>query len=136
MEFFKHVNETLLLCFSLYFCLQLGLVHAYVKATRYAPNWKSLDTRPLPGWFDEAKIGIFIHWGVFSVPSFGISGIPHCQEEWFWYYWRVNKRAEVVKFMKDNYPPDMTYADFARSFTAEFFNPDEWTEIIKASGAK
>lgn len=42
----------------------------------YEPTWGSLDARPLPAWFDEAKFGVFIHWGVFSVPSFG--------SEWFW----------------------------------------------------
>lgn len=39
---------------------------ATVNAVRYEPNWDSLDSRPLPSWYDEAKIGIFIHWGVFS----------------------------------------------------------------------
>lgn len=43
---------------------------------KYEPNWKSIDSRPLPEWYDQAKFGIFIHWGVFSVPSFG--------SEWFW----------------------------------------------------
>lgn len=47
---------------------------------RYEPNWKSLDKRPLPKWYDHAKIGIFLHWGVFSVPSFG--------SEWFWADWK------------------------------------------------
>lgn len=37
------------------------------KAPRYEANWASLDQRPLPGWYDEAKLGIFIHWGVYSV---------------------------------------------------------------------
>jgi alpha-L-fucosidase len=37
---------------------------------QYTPDWTSLDSRPLPAWYDESKIGIFIHWGVFSVPSF------------------------------------------------------------------
>lgn len=46
------------------------------RAPRYDPTWESLDSRPLPAWFDQAKFGIFIHWGVFSVPSFG--------SEWFW----------------------------------------------------
>lgn len=35
----------------------------------YESEWTSLDQRPLPTWYDESKIGIFIHWGVFSVPS-------------------------------------------------------------------
>jgi len=38
--------------------------------------------------------------------------------------------------MKKNYPPDFTYQDFARDFTAEFYNTDEWAEILQASGAK
>lgn len=37
---------------------------------QYEPDWTSLDKRPLPAWYDESKVGIFIHWGVFSVPSF------------------------------------------------------------------
>jgi len=36
---------------------------------QYTPDWTSLDTRALPTWYDESKVGIFIHWGVFSVPS-------------------------------------------------------------------
>jgi alpha-L-fucosidase len=36
---------------------------------QYTPDWTSLDKRPLPTWYDESKVGIFIHWGVFSVPS-------------------------------------------------------------------
>ena len=100
---------------------------AVTSQARYEPNWDSLDTRPLPTWYDEAKIGIFIHWGVFSVPSFG--------NEWFWRNWKSGSAA-IVKFMKDNYPPGWTYADFAPQFTAEFYDPDQWASIIQASGAK
>lgn len=48
--------------------------------TAYEPTWESLETRPLPKWYDEAKIGIFIHWGVYSVPSY--------DGEWFWKHWK------------------------------------------------
>ncbi|KAH9508467.1 hypothetical protein Btru_055284 [Bulinus truncatus] len=96
---------------------------------RYEPNWQSLDARPLPQWYDEAKIGIFLHWGVFSVPSY--------VGAWFWWYWQGNQpSAAVVEFMKQNYPPGFTYADFAPQFTAEFYNPDQWADIFKASGAQ
>ncbi|XP_031179051.1 tissue alpha-L-fucosidase-like [Sander lucioperca] len=97
---------------------------------RYAANWTSLDARPLPKWFDEAKIGIFVHWGVFSVPGFGQFS------EWFWYWWHSQRRAEEVKFMQKNYPPGFKYADFASEFRAEFFEPDNWADIFKASGAR
>lgn len=97
----------------------------------YQPNWESLDTRPLPKWYDEAKIGIFIHWGVFSVPSF--------VSEWFWWNWKgkgAKLQKQTIKFMKDNYRPNFTYADFAPEFTAEFYNPDEWADIFSKAGAK
>lgn len=94
---------------------------------KYEPNWESIDSRPLPQWFDQAKFGIFIHWGVFSVPSFG--------SEWFWWYWQKNM-PDYVSFMKKNYPPDFKYQDFAPHFTAEFFDAKRWTDILAASGAK
>lgn len=97
---------------------------------RYTPDWTSIDARPLPKWYDEAKIGIFVHWGVFSVPSFGV------YSEWFWHNWKSSKRQAEVEFMKKNYPEGFKYADFAPDFHAEFFNPDAWAEIFEASGAK
>ncbi|ESO03950.1 hypothetical protein HELRODRAFT_79486 [Helobdella robusta] len=93
----------------------------------YLPTWESLDSRPLPAWFDEAKIGIFLHWGVFSVPSF--------QSEWFWNSWN-NGNPAAVEFMKKNYPPNFTYADFGSQFKAEFYDTDLLADIFKDAGAK
>ncbi|CAD5124689.1 DgyrCDS12954 [Dimorphilus gyrociliatus] len=98
-----------------------------VVASRYSPTWESVDSRPIPQWYNDAKIGIFMHWGVFSVPSFGT--------EWFWNRWKSGDPS-FVNFVKNNYRPNWTYADFARDFTTEFFNPDDWAELFKASGAK
>ena len=42
---------------------------AVVSSVRYEPNWQSLDSRPLPKWFDEAKVGIFMHLGPYAVPG-------------------------------------------------------------------
>ncbi|KAK8779673.1 hypothetical protein V5799_018986 [Amblyomma americanum] len=106
----------------------LLLTLANQSACRYAPNWSSLDTRPTPEWYDNAKIGIFLHWGVFSVPSFG--------SEWFWFDWQGVKSPDFVQFMARNYRPGFTYQDFAPQFTAEFFDPDRWAEIFKKSGAR
>ena len=98
------------------------------EAQKYQPTWESLDSRPIPYWYDEAKFGIFMHWGLFSVPSFG--------SEWFWYYWQGNKSPKFVDFMKKNYPPGFSYADFAPMFTAEFFDPDEFAQLVENSGAR
>ncbi|KAJ8399423.1 hypothetical protein AAFF_G00411350 [Aldrovandia affinis] len=66
-------------------------------SSQYEPTWESIDSRPLPVWFDQAKFGIFVHWGVFSVPSYG--------SEWFWWYWQGQKLKSYIDFMKRNYPP-------------------------------
>jgi len=112
----------------MWFIVLLCLIASSVA--RYQPNWESIDSRPLPEWYDDAKVGIFIHWGVFSVPSFGFPS------EWFWYSWEGKHDRECVEFMKKNFPPDFTYADFAPMFKAEFYNPDQWADIFKAAGAK
>ncbi|XP_022643958.1 alpha-L-fucosidase-like [Varroa destructor] len=95
---------------------------------RYLPDWGSLDTRPTPTWYDQAKIGIFVHWGVFSVPSY--------VSEWFWWDWQGVPNKDIVNFMAKNYPPGWTYADFARSFRAEFFNASQWADLFRRAGAR
>ncbi|CAG5136669.1 unnamed protein product [Candidula unifasciata] len=107
--------------------LCLVLHSAVSTPTRYEPNWESLDARPLPEWYDDGKIGIFIHWGVFSVPAYG--------SEWFWFQWLDEKRWYLQDFMKDNYAPSFTYQDFAPMFHAEFYDPDHWADVLQASGA-
>ena len=96
--------------------------------SQYKPTWESLDSRPLPSWYDEAKFGIFMHWGVYSVPSYGT--------EWFWYAWKQERISDFVEFMKENYPPNFEYQDFAPMFRAEFFDPEAWADLLTKSGAR
>ncbi|XP_061187736.1 alpha-L-fucosidase-like [Saccostrea echinata] len=96
---------------------------------KYEPDWDSIDSRPLPAWYDDAKVGMFINWGVYSVPSF--------HDEWFWYWWKGPKPSpDVVNLMERFYPPSFTYADFAAEFRAEFYDPLKWASIIENSGVK
>ena len=104
----------------------LSLFQLVQGDTKYEPNWDSLDTRPLPAWYDEVKFGVFISWGLYAVPGF--------DNEWFWYNWKTRKYPDIVKFMEDNYPPDFTYADFAPMLKAELFDPEQWADVIEASG--
>ncbi|XP_033222040.1 alpha-L-fucosidase-like [Belonocnema kinseyi] len=122
----RECAQIYLVFFAFSSCLiNAKLVHN--KAQQFEPNWESLDSRTLPSWYDEAKFGIFIHWGVFSVPSIG--------SEWFWKSWKDGNPV-LKEFMRQNYPPNFTYQDFAQDFTAEFFNAKKWSEIFEASGAK
>ena len=50
-------------------------------APAYEANWASLDRRPIPAWYLDAKFGVFIHWGVYSVPAWGKVGE---YAEWYW----------------------------------------------------
>ncbi|XP_015262659.1 PREDICTED: tissue alpha-L-fucosidase [Gekko japonicus] len=95
---------------------------------RYSPDWASLDARPLPGWFDAAKVGIFVHWGVFAVPAWG--------SEWFWWHWQGEHRPDFDQFVRSRFPPGTTYADFASRFSARDFQPHEWATLFQEAGAR
>lgn len=117
------------LIYTLFLLVAFNVISNSCKNKKYTPDWDSLDSRPLPSWYDDAKVGIFIHWGVFSVPAF--------KSEWFWWYWKgTSPKKDVVDFMKDNYPPDFSYNEFAKDFTAQYYNPDQWAELFQAAGAK
>ena len=54
----------------------------------YEADWDSLNTRTPPTWFDKAKVGIFVHWGIYSVPAFGLSNQYNGYSEWFLMEWQ------------------------------------------------
>ena len=109
---------------------------------RYEPTWESLDSRPAPAWYLDAKFGIFIHWGVYSVPAYAS---PNEYAEWYWYSLQAppgadererKRHADTVGFHERVYGKDFAYSQFAPMFKAELFDPDEWARVFKASGAK
>jgi alpha-L-fucosidase len=107
---------------------------AAASETKYEPRWESLDKRPCPEWFVDAKFGIFIHWGVYSVPAWGA---PKEYAEWYWNRIADKKPDNIWwQFHEKNYGKDFDYKDFAPMFRAELFNPDQWADIFARSGAK
>jgi alpha-L-fucosidase len=108
----------------------------------YQPNWASLDKRPVPGWFQDSKFGIFIHWGVYSVPSWGPTGdsigVYDRYAEWYWR--KMDEPGKVQKYFKDfhtkTFGPNFRYQDFAPMFKAELFEPEKWAGLFKESGAR
>ncbi len=102
--------------------------------TRYAPRWDSLDRRPCPEWYQDAKFGIFIHWGVYSVPAWGM---PKEYAEWYWNHIADQKPTNPWwQFHTNHYGANFAYQDFAPRFRAELFNADQWAELFVRSGAK
>jgi alpha-L-fucosidase len=109
--------------------------------TKYQANWKSIDSRPVPAWFEDAKFGIFIHWGLFSVPAWGPTDASVYEKYAEWYWWRLlDPNAKTHKnfndFHNSVYGKDFKYQDFVKDFTCEMFQPDEWADVFKNSGAK
>lgn len=106
--------------------------------SKFEPTWESLDKREMPKWFNEAKFGIFIHWGVFSVPAWRTVDNTLFGSYAEWYYASVysNYRNNDPDYHATHYGKDFLYRDFAKSFTAELFKPEDWAELFKDSGAK
>jgi len=102
---------------------------------KYTPDWKSLDTRPNPVWYDQAKIGIFVHWGVFSVPAFACSNSP-AGAEWYWHNYREGENTCNAAYHNATYGRDFEYTNFGPMFTARLFDPDRWADLFVKSGAK
>jgi len=110
---------------------------AYGAGTQYQANWQSLDSRATPNWFLDAKFGVFVVWGLYSVPAWG----P--EKEYSEWYWRrafkddgTLQDNEWGRFHRENYGENFHYSDFAGMFTCELFSPDEWADIFARSGAK
>ncbi len=96
----------------------------------YTPDWASLGKHnESPEWFKNAKLGIYFHWGLYSVPAYN--------NEWYprWMHFEDHK---VYKHHVENYgePSEFGYHDFAPMFKAEKFNSEEWADLFKKAGAQ
>ena len=82
----------------------------------------------MPKWFQDGKLGIFIHWGVYTVPAYG--------SEWY-SRWMYQKNNKIHKYHVEKYGPvdKFGYKDFIPMFKAPKFDPVEWAKLFKESGA-
>jgi alpha-L-fucosidase len=119
----------------------LVLICVLCSAQKYEANWASIDSRPVPEWFQNAKFGIFIHWGVFSVPAYAPTDVS-VYEKYAEWYWRRQTDPNSKTYQSFNdfhnkvYGKDFKYQDFVKDFKAEMFKPEDWAKLFKASGAK
>src|SRR5215472_16363672 len=94
---------------------------------RFQANWESLKKYSAPDWFRDAKFGIFIHWGVYSVPAFGSEWYPREMYQ---------KDSKEFKHHVATYGTQDTfgYKNFIPLFKAEKFNADQWATLFKEAG--
>lgn len=119
--------------------ISLGLILCLSTfAQTYENTWESLDSRPIPTWFENAKFGIFIHWGVYSVPAWRKlePGLYASYAEWYYARVMFNPANGGEEFHNRNYGADFEYRDFGPMFRAELFDPDLWADLFQRSGAK
>lgn len=95
----------------------------------FRPDWESLQAYKVPDWYKDAKFGIFIHWGVYSVPAFGSEWYPRLM---------YLQGSDEYKHQIATYGTQdkFGYKDFIPSFKAEKFDPAAWAGLFKESGAR
>ena len=107
----------------------LKKVDAIANQGPFQPDWESLQKYEAPEWYQDAKFGIFIHWGVYSVPAFSSEWYPRNMYE---------PGFDAYKHHIVTYGPQdkFGYKDFIPMFKAERFDPSAWAELFKKAGAK
>ena len=123
--FVKKINN-LILCAAIVFSLLPFEISAQ-KKDKFQPTWDSLKANyRTPEWFNQAKFGIFIHWGLYAIPAY--------HNEWY----SRHMYGQFAQYHTEKYgaPDVFGYKDFIPMFKAENYNPDSWAKLFKGSGAK
>lgn len=108
---------------------RLEEIDRIVKEGEYHADWDSLCRWRPPSWFHGEKFGIFIHWGLYSIPAHNCEWYSRNmyireKEEWEWHRKTYGEQK------------DFGYKDFIPMFTADKFNPEEWIRLFKEAGAR
>ena len=102
----------------------LAYVDKVIGEGPYSADWASLAQAPEPAWFRERRLGIFIHWGVYSVPAFS--------NEWYPREMYMPGMRAYEHHLKTYGPPDkFGYKDFIPRFTGERFDAAAWVRLFR-----
>lgn len=100
-----------------------------IKNGKYKADWQSLSGHSVPKWYYNDKFGIFIHWGIYSVPAFG--------NEWYSRNMYDKNDRDFEHHVKTyGSQKDFGYKDFIKMFKGENFDADKWVSLFKESGAR
>ena len=107
----------------------LDRIDAVIAQGPYSDDWDSLGTYRVPAWYQDAKFGIFVHWGAYSVPAFG--------NEWYPRNMYLQGTPEFEHHVKTfGAHKDFGYKDFIPMFRAEAFDPEQWADLFQEAGAR
>lgn len=101
----------------------------------YTPDWESLSKHgSAPEWLDDAKLGIYFHWGPYSVPAYRTEWYPR----WMHIAKPANWGAGTMEYHEKNYGPieEFGYHHFIPMFTAEKFDAEKWADLFQSAGAR
>ncbi len=103
-------------------------IEEVIERGPFTDTWESLSHYEVPEWYRRARLGIFIHWGIYSVPAFG--------SEWYSRNMYIQGTPEFEHHVKTYGPQNkFGYKDFIPMFRAEKFDPAEWAELFRTAGA-
>lgn len=126
-------NITQLFAVTKIVCLTLVMVTLILSCganmNKYEASWESVQQHPDPEWFRDAKLGIYFHWGPYSVPAH--------KTEWYSHYMYVDGHP-INKHHIETYGTldKFGYKDFIPMFKAEKFDPDAWVDLFVKAGAR
>ena len=102
----------------------------------FSQTWDSLNRRGYPQWFSDAKLGIFVHWGLYSVPAYAS---PEGYAEWFYRGLMVGdtaRRRVMSRYADTSLPVLNQYRELTNYWKAEKWQPDEWARLFREAGAR
>lgn len=107
--------------------MTLEQIEQVIAEGPWKDDWDSLAERPLPDWYRQTRLGIFLHWGPFSVPAY---------HDWYARNMYMREGPEYAHHLKYwGNPKTFGYKDFIPMFRMENFDPKSWAELFKAAGA-
>lgn len=110
----------------------LTLLPCVYAAQPFEPEWESLKQHEAaPAWFTDAKLGVYFHWGAYSVPAWGSEWYPR----WMYVPDRKGWGSEIYAYHKKTYGADMNYHDFIPQWKGENFDAKEWVDLFENMGA-
>jgi alpha-L-fucosidase len=134
---FKIFQSLVIICmlFTIVSCKNPTQSKNEVVVLKFEETWESLATiEREPEWFKDAKLGIYFHWGPYSVPAYDSEWYPR----WMYVSGREDWGGSVYDYHKKTFGPvsEFNYHDFIPMFTAEHFDAAEWADLFKKSGAR